>query len=473
MSRRGRYNRLSGDARRHLAYDNPYVWAAARQIDSPQESEGGRPNVYPLWVFLLWMVLIHEYGSSRKVEEAFEDRTHGPWTQIRQAAIREFSGDRPDLVPPVEPPSRNQFNYALKHHLPAHTSMITGLIRERSRLLAASLNLGSEHSPGSLTRPTTERVAYGDVTVMTARSKTLPKNATTIDKNTGEIRRHRYDPDIGLHTTGGGTIVPGLPYAFTHLRGAQRNLQVILAIDAVTPQGRSEGHLVVDQYLDAAEHLPGLVGYAYDRALRGVHLDRLLKAGHVGLVGVHKTRGEPSDRYHGYETHHPKDGPPKQVEIHLVGGAPHIRIHDVDGNPHLQPLQRRRINRRVNNKTGTIRLSAEYDVANNDQTTDGYVRIRLDQTAEDKLSGYNRPEHLRAFPETDPLYTLVQKPLRASAESANRYIDDHHPRERLHHYGFEKNTFSMVAWQAYRNAQTEAVFTSRATVDPPLLQQTG
>ncbi len=79
---------------------------------------------------------------------------------------------------PVEPPSRNQFNYALKHHLPAHTSTITELIRERSRLLAASLNLGSEHSPGSLTRPTTERVAYGDVTVMTARSKTLPENAT-------------------------------------------------------------------------------------------------------------------------------------------------------------------------------------------------------------------------------------------------------------------------------------------------------
>ena len=181
MSRRGRYNRLSGDARRNLAYDNPYVWATAREVESPRESEGGRPNVYPLWVFFLWMVLIHEYGSSRKVEEAFEDPTHGPWTQIRQAANREFSGDRPDLVPPVAPPARNQFNYALKHHLPAHTSMITELIRERSRLLAASLNLGSEHSPGSLTRPTTERVAYGDVTVMTARSKTLPKNATTID----------------------------------------------------------------------------------------------------------------------------------------------------------------------------------------------------------------------------------------------------------------------------------------------------
>jgi hypothetical protein len=33
-----------------------------------------------------------------------------------------------------------------------------------------------------------------------------------------------------LHTTGGGNVVPGLPFAFTHLRGPHRNQQVILAI---------------------------------------------------------------------------------------------------------------------------------------------------------------------------------------------------------------------------------------------------
>jgi len=51
-----------------------------------------------------------------------------------------------------------------------------------------------------------------------------------------------------------------------------------LAIDPITQSGPTEGHLVVDQYLQAAASLPGLVGYAYDRALRGTHLDRLLKA---------------------------------------------------------------------------------------------------------------------------------------------------------------------------------------------------
>lgn len=52
----------------------------------------------------------------------------------------------------------------------------------------------------------------------------------------------------------------------------------------------------------------------------------------------------------------------------------------------------------------------------------------------------------------------IQRGLRASAESANRLVDDHLPREPLHHFGFEKGQLSMLAWQAHRNAQAEAVF---------------
>jgi hypothetical protein len=126
-------------------------------------------------------------------------------------------------------------------------------------------------------------------------------------------------------------------------------------------------------------------------------------------------------------------------------------------------------------RDGDYRISAEYDVITDPATgeTDGYVRIRLDQTAEDQLTGYNRPEHLRAFPETDPVFADIQRPLRSSAESANRTIDDHLPRERLHHFGFEKNQLSMLAWQTYRNAQTEAVFAPSHADTPPPLERTG
>ena len=117
------------------------------------------------------------------------------------------------------------------------------------------------------------------------------------------------------------------------------------------------------------------------------------------------------------------------------------------------------INRRVNKTDGTVLLSAEYNFVDPATgQTDGYVRIRLDQMPQDLLAGYNRPEHLRAFPEDDPVFIQTQRPLRGSAESANRLIDDHLPRERLHHLGFEKNQLSMLAWQAYRNAQTQVVF---------------
>ena len=52
----------------------------------------------------------------------------------------------------------------------------------------------------------------------------------------------------------------------------------------------------------------------------------------------------------------------------------------------------------------------------------------------------------------------IQRRMPASAESAKRIVDDHLPRERLHHFGFEKGQLSMLAWQAHRNAQTEAIF---------------
>jgi len=453
------YNRLSDDARRKHVVDSPFVWDVARHLDYTRRSEeGGRPNQYPLWVFFLWLILIHEYGSSRRVEEALQDQLHGPWAQIRFAAIREFGHERPHLVPPQAPPSRNAFNYALKHHLPTNTGLLSTLVRGRSRRLAVTMGLGTTDAPGSTSRPDRHRVAYGDVTVMTVRTRRLAKDAREADRTTGEVRVRRHDPDAALHTTGGGAITPGLAFAFTHLRGPNRNQQVILAVDPVQPTGPTEGHLVVDQYLEAAHHLPGLVGYAYDRALRGVHLNRLLKAGHIGLVGNHRNKGQTNDRYHGTETHHLPDGSTREVEIHLVGGAPHIRTFDVNGNEHLQPLKRIRINKRYNKSTNTFRMSAEYQVPAPDQESGGYLRIRLDETAEDLIRGYNRPEHLRAFPESDPTYVNVQKPLRASAESANRAIDDHHPRERLHHFGYETSHLSMLAWQAYRNGQTEAIF---------------
>lgn len=75
--------------------------------------------------------------------------------------------------------------------------------------------------------------------------------------------------------------------------------------------------------------------------------------------------------------------------------------------------------------------------------------------------------HLRAFPETHHILDTIQKPLRASAESANRYIDDHHPRERLHHYGCQRNTLSMLAWQTHQNAQTETIFIQKPLPSPP------
>jgi hypothetical protein len=60
--------------------------------------------------------------------------------------------------PTGDPTDRNQFNYALRHHLTANTDAIAAVIQRRSRDLAASIGLGVEEVPGSLSRPMVERV---------------------------------------------------------------------------------------------------------------------------------------------------------------------------------------------------------------------------------------------------------------------------------------------------------------------------
>jgi len=155
----------------------------------------------------------------------------------------------------------------------------------------------------------------------------------------------------------------------------------------------------------------------------------------------------------------------------LAAAHSNSRTHDTDGNPQPIPLERTKIIRRAPRTTGgDYRIYAEYDVPADSGRKAGTVRLRLDQTSDDTARRYNRPEHLRAIPETDPTFRSVQHPLRAAAESANRIIDDHLPRERLLHFGFKRNALSMYAWQAYRNTLTAKVFTPALTdagADPP------
>jgi hypothetical protein len=115
-------------------------------------------------------------------------------------------------------------------------------------------------------------------------------------------------------------------------------------------------------------------------------------------------------------------------------------------------------------------MYAEYDVPDTPGVQGGTVRLRLDQTR----SRHRPPLQPARTPARLPRTTRSSRPcstrLRAAAESANRTIDDHLPRERLLHYGFARNTISMYAWQAYRNTLTAAVFTPSRTatgVDPP------
>ncbi len=229
---------------------------------------------------------------------------------------------------------------------------------------------------------------------------------------------------------------------------------------------------MVDRYLNAAEHLPGLVGYAYDRALRGVQPRQTPQS------RAHRTSRSPQDQR---STRRPvprlrnppsKDRPPtthRNTPRRRRTPRADLKRGRQPDPPTTQTHTNQQTNQQERRHHPTLRR-----IRRHHQRSD--QRVCQDPTRPDQrrpTHRLHRPEHLRAFPENDPLFEAVQKPLRASAESANRSIDDHHPRERLHHYGFKKNHLSMLAWQAYRNSQTESVFMHRSRSDTPSLRHTG
>ena len=81
----------------------------------------------------------------------------------------------------------------------------------------------------------------------------------------------------------------------------------------------------------------------------------------------------------------------------------------------------------------------------------GTIRLRLDQTAADVLTGFNREEHLQPIPADNPDHQVLYW-RRNDTESGNRLLDDSMLRERAHTVGHRRQLLNMITWAAVRNA---------------------
>jgi hypothetical protein len=133
--------------------------------------------------------------------------------------------------------------------------------------------------------------------------------------------------------------------------------------------------------------------------------------------------------------------PLKTCRVHAFDGAIGLAEIDDKGVVHFVEARRIRVERKPNKKGGyrwygTYELPEYYGGG-------GSFTIRLDQTAEDEIRGYNRTENVRVIPASDDDFAKLYG-LRLDAESINRGLEDSLYWNRVHSFGHLRQQADML-----------------------------
>ena len=97
-----------------------------------------------------------------------------------------------------------------------------------------------------------------------------------MDRQTGEIRPARAEPDAGLHFEGTGETAWGLKWVIAAVRSEEVHGRIILDTGWVPSPGGGAA-VAMDCFRGIAARCPGAMGVIYDTTLRGVHHQTLLR----------------------------------------------------------------------------------------------------------------------------------------------------------------------------------------------------
>lgn len=435
--------------------DDDAIYRLGEEVPTPDRFRGGRPREHPGWVYAFFRSMAIFFGSERRAADEIADPVI--WKRVLDGAERRFP-NQPEMWPPAEPMTRGQYRWVKQNHLATDEFLDIATTIQRDDAAEKTVEMeilnGKE---GSLTRPARENVGYGDGKIVKARYKD-PKRRRKVDKETGEITEPKVvDPDAAEHTTGAGDKVYGHNFVMAHARKPSENERLILGV-AHAPKVGGEAKWATQALDDILGRYPGMQAIAYDGAMRGTHIRKLQKTHGVPVaVPVQRRNGKPGD--HDYEAQaevHRPDGSTEPVKLHLCEGHPHLKTLDNTGEPLLVPLEHEKT-ARSQRDDGTWRLYGNYRIP--DQNGGGTVRLRLDQTAQDrartdsagKAKPFNREEHLRAFTRPSPTWAMVYH-MRPEAESHHRKLDDSLVREWAPSVGRLGQTWDMIMWAVTQNA---------------------
>jgi hypothetical protein len=307
-------------ARFRAVLTSPSLYELAGELD--WDRPVGRPLANPAYVGLAYGALARVTRSGIRVElDLAEPATWAAAQQLMRETIRRY---RLDLPPPgPRPPKWDHWRCLRNHHL-ATDDGLARLARVFPPVaVGAARRIGqipATGGAGSFTHPDPTRCAYGDGTQV--RPLYRPPETVLLDNDdgtttvaypdprTGELLDHppgRFDPDLQAHHGHAGPVLTH-GYVCWHTRGPKPYQRIDLAAAHILEPGAEAATAVTllrDVHRAAGN---GIQAVVYDGALRGVHIDQIMRDyGYLVIAKQHTDSTSQSSKDHDGKDHDSKD----------------------------------------------------------------------------------------------------------------------------------------------------------------------
>jgi hypothetical protein len=425
---------------------NPDLFALADILPERTNGDVGRPGTHPPVAYLLYCVLAGVIGSHRKAA-ALIAHPHC-WNTIRRSARKVRA-----IRLPRKPPTRNQCEYH-RSRIAAHVEPLLARFRE--------LVIGQARQHGCLDpaapRSTVE-LQRGTFAAVDGKVIRSPVRRITADK----WRQQGRHVDGASFVQGGDDAHPvfGTKVLLAAVRPDNtRNDRIIVDVRHVPDRGTGgEAGIAVHALLDLTRRAPGLRGVCYDCALRGTHIDRLLKAGLQVLSpthdGIKPTLLEQVSCPCG-DTHN----------LWTANGRICQQVVLDDGDVVYQPCPVAKLAARPNPASRTWRWYLEFAA----QPCGTIHTQRVDTTRDDRARSYNRAEHLRQRTKTsdnepDSVYDNCRG-WRSDAEALNDLLQSTLHKGRMISFRRDRQLLVILGFAIGRNSIARYL-RLRRSADPP------
>lgn len=423
---------------------NPDVYELARVLPARKQGDTGRPSIHPDAVYVIYVVLAGALGSHRKAASAIGNPRY--WRIVRHAAR-----DIAKLTLPRTPPTRNQCEYH-RAKIADNVETIAARFRVLARQQAHEHGCFAPDAPRSASDLRRANFVAADGKVV--KSPVLKKTAD----RWREQGRHL---DATMHVQGGEAEheVFGAKFWFAVTRpGNDRNQRIVIDMRRVPKRGYGgEAGIATPALLELADHEPGLRGICYDGALRGTHIDQLIKH---GLVVMSPTHG-------GTKSTALKRLSCTCGDTHDLW-TDHGRICEREvldtGEKTYQPCPIAKIYPR-RNIDGTFRWYLDFAPSCGTVHTE-----RIDITKADAACKYNRTEHIRQHTKApDDEHKGVYDRCygwREDSESVNDILQEKLHKRRMIAYTSDKQFLVMLGHAIGRNSLARYIRTQRSAAPP-------